>query len=77
MFRIWVMLVPLQRVSTVVEMYQELPLSATIRPCFLRASRIVFAAPVYPEMSLLAFSLRRSPMGGRLVFADPAWWRAG
>lgn len=53
-----------QRVSGAPEMYHDDPLSARIIPYFFSARRITWFAAENPEISKLAFSLIRIPIGG-------------
>jgi hypothetical protein len=64
--------------SAVPPKYQFEPLSARIKPYCCMARRTTWAWGENVEMSKLAFSRNRVPMGGRLgLSAAPAAWRAG
>ena len=57
-------------------MYMSEPLSATMTPYFFIARKIFWASGGKEEMSLLAFSLKRAPIG-RAPAVEPARWEAG
>ena len=57
-------------------MYMSDPLSATITPYFFIARKIFWASAGNEEMSLLAFSLSRAPIGSAPA-VEPARCDAG
>src|SRR5580700_6050643 len=59
-----------QRLSGAPLMYMEEPMSAMIIPYFFRAERITWFAAEKEEMSKLALSRRRMPIGAASAFEE-------